>query len=112
MKKNKEDFKTVCFINEDELEEVYFILYKLNLNNYDDSVIQEFDHCNPGMRFIIEVNSKDNYYNIELPEGICTFDLHKSSRARKIQNAIDQITEIIYQKEEWKALPKEEKLYI
>ena len=110
--KNEEDFKTVCFLNEEELEEVYFILHKLNLSKYDDLVIQEFDFCAPGMRFVIEVNSKDNHYKIELPEGICRFNPHKSSRARKIQNAIDQITEIIYQKEEWKALPKEEYLYI
>lgn len=108
---NKEDFKTVCFLNEDELEEVYFILYKLNLNNYDDMKTQEFRQCKPGMKYELEVKINEAYKIITLPEGIDRSRTHITSRARKIQNAIDQITEIIYQKEEWKALPKEEKLY-
>lgn len=108
---NKEDFKTVCFLNEDELESVYSILVKLNIDNYDDMKPQEFRQCTPGMKYELEVKINKAYKIITLPEGIDSSRTHITSRARRIQKSIDQITEIIYQKEEWKALPKEERLY-
>ena len=107
---NMQDFVTTLFLSDDQLDDIYSVLYDLKIHKYDEFKYNEFAHSNPGEYLNITVYTNDYCHEISTTSDI-NLDKTYSNKALKFKETIQYITNIIYQTDEWKSLPKEEKIY-
>lgn len=108
-----EDYKTILHLSRDQLEEIYALIYRLNVANYPEKYNPFPDYgSDPSYTIILSVYDGVGVKTIEcreiaIPDGVFTMD----AKARAFIETYRAIRDVLTESEEWKALPEYENFY-
>ena len=108
-----EDYKTTLHLSRDQLEQIYALIYRLNVADYPEIYNPFPDYgSDPSYSIILSVYDGIGVKNIEcreiaIPDGMFTMD----AKAKAFIETYRAIRDILTETEEWKALPEYENFY-
>ncbi len=109
---NPEDYATECTLSSKDLEEIYMLLRKLDVNSYPDT----YDPhpyglgSDPSMTLILTFREGDTMKTIRAEEIAITYE-SKDEEGQRFLDTCKSIIEILTATEEWQALPEYEFYY-
>ena len=104
-KRQDKEYTTTYMMSEEELQTVYNLIYKLNIEKYDDEIGQdEFLGAAPSINMKLTVHVGDLEKTI-IATGTAGFNSGKTLRAKKYAKTLAAIADILTATEEWQALP-------
>lgn len=99
-----EEYTTTYFLSDDELKEVYALIYELNIDSYPDEIpYGTFAAADPSSKLILSVSTGD-YSKTVIANSVGAYEAY-TIKGEKYLNVIRSIREILTNTEEWKALP-------
>lgn len=108
---NPEDYITTYFLTDDELKQIYELIYNLNIESYADSLNDKsFGTSNPYMNLKLEVKTGTINKTI-MASKVSNYNDGYTIKTKKYLNVIKSIRDILMNTAEWKALPDYEFLY-
>ena len=101
---NVDEYTTTCFLTEDELKEIYKLIYDLNIDSCPDEFpYGTFVDADPSSRLSLSVSTKD-YSKTVKADSVGAYEAF-TIKGTKYLEVIKGIRNILTETEEWKALP-------
>ena len=110
---NPEDYKTTLSLSREQKEEIYRLIYELDVGRYPEKYNPFPDYgSDPSYTIILSVYDGVGVKNIEcreiaIPDGVFTMD----AKAKAFIETYRAIRDILTESEEWQALPEYENFY-
>ncbi|MBE6673377.1 MAG: hypothetical protein E7599_07690 [Ruminococcaceae bacterium] len=108
-----EEYKTILHLSRAQLEEIYALIYRLNVADYPENYNPFPDYgSDPSYTIVLSVYDGIGVKNIEcreiaIPDGVFTMD----AKAKAFIETYRAIRDILTETEEWKSLPEYENFY-